>query len=154
MLIHIPTPGTGGYANLGDGILLTGAFLLPFYPGVAAAAIGSMLADLLAGYMVYAPGTLIVKGCTALIAMLIYRASSSKISSTPLRLIVAAVPAEIFMAAGYLLYESIFLGYGAAALASVPANLAQGFVGCIVSLLLTSLLSASHEFNDLIKKLY
>ena len=28
MFIRIPTPGTGGYANAGDGLMLTAAFLL------------------------------------------------------------------------------------------------------------------------------
>lgn len=117
MLIHIPTPGTGGYVNLGDGVLLTGAFLMPPWLAVAAAGIGSMLADILAGYMVYAPGTLIVKGVTALIAALIFRGAVLEKKAPTLRRLIAAIVAEVFMAAGYLLYESVFLSYGAGALA-------------------------------------
>lgn len=153
MLIHIPTPGTGGYVNLGDGVLLTGAFLMPTGLGVAAAAIGSMLADLLSGYMLYAPGTLVVKGLTALIAAGLLRAAfTQRLSPAPRRLI-AAVVAEIFMALGYLFFESTFLSYGAGALASVPANLLQGAVGVAIALALTHFFTSSHEIAELMKKL-
>lgn len=153
MLIHIPTPGTGGYVNLGDGVLLAGAFLLPTGLGVAAAGIGSMLADLLAGYMVYAPGTLIVKGLSAFIAAALFRAAFLQKRPALLRRLIAAIVAELFMVAGYLLYESTFLSYGAGALASVPANLVQGAVGVVIALALTAFFSTSHEINELMKKL-
>ena len=117
MFIRIPTPGTGGYANAGDGLMLTAAFLLP--PGCAAiaAGVGSMLSDLLAGYMSYVPGTLVIKGVATLIAALICRRSFRFSRLT------GAILCELFMVAGYLLYESLLLSYGAGALASVPARL-------------------------------
>ena len=59
MLIHIPIPATNGYINLGDGVVLLGAFLLGPVYGMAAGGLGSMLADLLLGYAAYAPGTLV-----------------------------------------------------------------------------------------------
>ena len=74
MLIHIPMPATNGYINLGDGMVLLGAFLLGPAYGFAAGGLGSMLADLLLGYASYAPGTFIIKGLTALVAALILRA--------------------------------------------------------------------------------
>ena len=147
MFIRIPTPGTGGYANAGDGIMLTAAFLLP--PGCAAiaAGVGSMLSDLLAGYMSYVPGTLVVKGLATLIAALICR------KSFPFARLTGAVLCELFMVAGYLLYESLLLSYGAGALASVPANLAQGAVGVIISMVLTPFFTRSHDITDLLKKM-
>ena len=87
MFTRIPTPGTGGYANAGDGLMLTAAFLLP--PGCAAiaAGVGSMLSDLLAGYMSYVPGTLVIKGVMALVAALMYekmgRTSGSRMPVKP-----------------------------------------------------------------------
>lgn len=44
----------------------------PLYGGVAAG-FGSGLADVISGYMSYAPGTLVVKGCAAVVAALIFR---------------------------------------------------------------------------------
>lgn len=48
MLIQIPIPATGGYANLGDGVILVCAYLISPLYAVIAAGLGSMLADLLA----------------------------------------------------------------------------------------------------------
>ena len=74
MLVQIPIPATGGYANLGDGVILICAFLMNPVYAIMAAGIGSMLADLLAGYMSYALGTLIIKAGVALIGTFIYNA--------------------------------------------------------------------------------
>ena len=71
MLVQIPIPATGGYANLGDGVILIAAFLMGTGYATAAAGLGSMLADLLLGYVSYAPGTLIIKAGAALIAGLL-----------------------------------------------------------------------------------
>ena len=58
--VNIRMPN-GGCINLGDGfVLLAGLFLGPIY-GTAAAAVGSLLCDLLAGYTMYAPGTAVIK---------------------------------------------------------------------------------------------
>ena len=49
MVLVVPSP-SGGYMNLGDAIVLLGAFLLgPVYGGLAGG-IGAAIADLLAGY--------------------------------------------------------------------------------------------------------
>lgn len=147
MFIRIPTPGTGGYANAGDGLMLTAAFLLP--PGCAAiaAGVGSMLSDLLAGYMSYVPGTLVIKGAATLIAALICRRSFRFSRLT------GAILCELFMVAGYLLYESLLLSYGAGALASMPANLAQGAVGVVIGMALTPFFTRSRDITELLKKM-
>ena len=62
LVIKIPTV-TGGYLNAGDIVVVLAALLAgPLYGGVAAG-FGSGLADVISGYMSYAPGTLVVKGC-------------------------------------------------------------------------------------------
>ena len=65
MLVRFPT--VAGYTNIGEGMcLLAGLVLGPWY-GFFAAGIGSGLADLLAGYAHYVPGTFIIKGLVALV---------------------------------------------------------------------------------------
>ena len=72
MIIKLPTPGTGGYVHLGDTfVILSGILLGPVY-GAIAGGIGSALADLLGGYFVYVPITLIVKALIALGVGIIY----------------------------------------------------------------------------------
>ena len=64
----IPVSVTQGYIHLGDGFILLGAALLGT-PAIAAAAIGSMLADLLGGYTMYILPTFIIKGAVAFVAV-------------------------------------------------------------------------------------
>lgn len=72
MAIRVPTP-TGGYVNLGDAVVLLGAYLLGPGWGAAAAGIGSALADLLGGYPMYVPATLVIKAVMAALAAGLYR---------------------------------------------------------------------------------
>ncbi len=134
-VIHIPTPGTGGYLNLGDCAVLLGAFLLGPAYGAAAAGIGSMLADLLLGYAAYAPATLAVKALMAVCAAVLFRGLREKIGAVRAALIGGAA-AELWMVSGYFGYEAAILRYGAGALASVPSNLAQGALGLLGGVLL------------------
>lgn len=71
MIVQIPIPATGGYANLGDGIILISSFLLPVGCSITAAALGSALADLLLGYVAFIPGTLMIKAFMAFLSWLV-----------------------------------------------------------------------------------
>ncbi len=139
MLIRIPT--MVGYTNLGDGFILLSAFLFgPFY-GAVAGGIGSMLADILSGYAFYAPATLVIKGLIAVIAALLWKAMSKSGGDKVWKKILASLVAEIWMAAGYWTFETLFLGEAKAALASVPNNIAQGLVGVVLGMVLYYALS-------------
>lgn len=131
MIIKLPTPGTGGYVHLGDTfVILSGILLGPVY-GAIAGGIGSALADLLGGYFVYVPITLVVKALMAGGAGLIYHKFARHLHSSLLRCILCGCYATVLVAAGYLFFESFI--YGSAALASVPANIGQGISGLIIS---------------------
>ena len=139
MLIRIPT--MVGYTNLGDGFILLSAFLFgPFY-GAVAGGIGSMLADIISGYAFYAPATLVIKGLIAVIAALLWKAMSKRGGDKVWKKILASLVAEIWMAAGYWTFETLFLGEAKAALASVPNNIAQGLVGVVRGMVLYYALS-------------
>lgn len=132
-LIHIPIPATNGYINLGDGVVLLGAFLLGPVYGAAAGGLGSMLADILLGYAAYAPGTLVIKAAMALCAALLFGALREKTRAAAL---IAGALGEVIMVLGYFAYESTLLGYGLAAAASIGANCIQGAGGLAVSVLM------------------
>ena len=117
----VPVPMTGGYVHLGDGAIFLSVLLLgPL--GIPAAAIGSGLADILGGYMVYALPTMIIKAAVALIAWKGWKAGSH------LRAVIAFVLAEIAMVAGYFAFESVMYG-AAAAWGAVGPNCIQGVAG-------------------------
>ena len=154
MIVQIPIPATGGYANLGDGIILVCAFLLhPLY-AVLAAGIGSMLADLLAGYAAYAPATLVIKAGVALVAALIFnRFGRGKNAGRKIAvMIISGILAECLMVLGYFFYEAVILGMGMAAAAGIVGNVMQGIVGVAAACIVAPVLGKSREVTDLMDK--
>ena len=143
-VIKIPTP-TGGYVHPGDGMVLLSGWLLGPWWGAAAGGIGSMLVDLLGGYGHYAPGTLIIKGCMALVAALIVKAMKESKASY----VISAVVSEAIMVVGYFGYASLLLGKGWGAAASIPGNLVQGAMGMVIGLVLLVVLKRSKALEKL-----
>ena len=152
MIIRVPSP-TGGYLNLGDGVALTGAYLLGPAWGAVAAGLGAMLADILAGYAAYAPGTLVIKGLAALIAGALFRVFRRRSGRPALPMLLSGLCAELWMTLGYLLYTIVCLSYGPGAVAEIPGNLAQGAAGIAVALLLTPALLKHRELREMLEGL-
>lgn len=130
IVIQIPSP-TQGYVNLGDCFVLLSGWLLGPWLGAAAGGIGSMLAEIISGYSIYAPGTLVIKACMAMIAGLIYRTMKKK--SAFAGMIVSGIPAQCIMIIGYFLYSGLILGKGlfgeTGAVLSIPGNIVQSLIG-------------------------
>ena len=146
MVIRIPSP-TGGYVNLGDGfVLLSGWLLGPWY-GAAAAGIGAMLTDLLAGYTYYVPATLIIKALDAMVAALIWRSMGRKRGA----LIVSGIVGELIMVAGYFGFTALLLGKGLGASLSIPGDLVQGATGIVIGIVLMKLFERSKILDNLMK---
>lgn len=129
MIIKIPSP-LKGYINIGDCIvLLAGWLLLPMY-GFLAAGVGSALADVFSGYVMYAPATFIIKGIMALIAYYgskLLRKKGKRIFGQ----IVSGAVAEVWMIVGYFVFEGFLYGF-APSLVNIPANGIQGIAGLVL----------------------
>ena len=132
--IAVQIPMAFGYVNLGDMFVLLSAFVLGTWYGVAAAGIGSAMADVIIGYAIYAPGTFIIKAIMSLIVSLIIKSLNGKIRLTILLQLIAGIVAEIIMVLGYFFYEAVILGYSWAAVSSVVGNLIQGGVGVALAI--------------------
>lgn len=147
LAIQIPSP-MNGYVNLGDCVVLLSGWLLgPLYGGLAAG-IGSMLADVMTGYVHYAPGTLLIKGAMALAAALLYRMWKAAAKGHPLTgRILSGMAAEALMVAGYFGYASLLLGKGWAAAASIPGNLIQGVFGLLSAVLFMQMFAKSEAMK-------
>ncbi|HEY8362476.1 MAG TPA: ECF transporter S component [Tissierellaceae bacterium] len=142
MVIHIPTVATNGYINLGDMVVFLSAMILGRRGGFIVGSFGSSLADLLLGYTHYIPITFIVKGLEGYITGLILDTKIGKIKP-----FIATIIGGLWMALGYYIAE-IFM-YGAeAALATIPGNLMQGFVGAVTSILLYMALKRTKIANE------
>ena len=143
MIVKIPSP-LKGYINLGDCIVLLSGWLLPPAYGFCAAGIGSALADLLSGYIVYAPATFIIKGIMAIIAYLCFRGLKGKIKNTPSQ-IIGGVLAECEMILGYFVFEGFMYGF-APSLVNIPANAVQGAAGIIIGIIIVKIFEKSKLF--------
>lgn len=133
MVIKIPSP-LSGYINLGDSVVLLCGWLLGPAYGFFAAAIGSALADMFYGYMVYVPATFIIKGAVAAVACGLSKKTN---------LLFSALVAELVMVAGYYIFEGFLYGFSAS-LVNIPPNLIQGAAGIIVGLLLVKVFKKSN----------
>ena len=140
MLVKIPSP-LKGYINLGDCMVLAAGFVLSPVYGFMAAGLGSMLADLFAGYALYAPVTFLIKGVMALIVCFGVRYFARRMGKLGAKL-VFGVLAEIVMIGGYFLFEGVLYGFGAS-LVNIPANAVQGVAGVLLGVLLAGALERS-----------
>ena len=148
-VVKIPSPATNGYFNLGDCfVLLSGFILSPVY-GALSAGLGSALADILSGYMQYAPATFVIKALMAVSAYFVAKAMNKK----PLTgKILGGTVAETIMVIGYFGYEAAILGYGLAAAGSIFSNVLQGIIGIIAGIAVTTAVEKNKTINSFLKR--
>ena len=126
--LHIPT--ANGYIHVGDGFIYLAACLLPLPYAIAVGSGGALLADLLTGYAIWAPGSVVIK---ALCAVLFFGRRRCVICSYSC---LALLPAAAVTAGGYYLYEALLYGNLIAPLAGIPASLLQASASAAVFVLL------------------
>ena len=64
---YLQIPTYNGYVHCGDGFIFLAACILPMPYSILVGALGAMLADLLTGYAIWAPGSMIIKSLLALL---------------------------------------------------------------------------------------
>ncbi|WP_459128639.1 ECF transporter S component [Guggenheimella bovis] len=136
--VKVPSPK--GYIHAGDAfVLLSGVVLGPVL-GPIVSGVGSALADLQAGYGIYAPVTFAIKAIMALIV-------SIGFTRTKVIMTVKFILAEILMIAGYFTFEAIIYGGIAQATPSIPLNLIQGAFGVLLGVVLMFALKNQIQWN-------
>ena len=131
--ISIPIPF--GYVHLGDAFIILACFFLKPKWSIPVSAIGSALADLLLGYYLYIPATLIIKACFATcFALFIHN------KPTLVRNIIALLIGTLVIAFGYFIYESVLYGV-VASIVNLPFNALQGACCGVVGGVLVQALS-------------
>lgn len=124
---HIPSHT--GYTHVGDGFIYLTACLLPFPFAVFVGAGGALLADCLTGFVIWAPGSAIIKA----VAVLFFSSRTRKIVTV--RNILALLPAAILCIGGYYFYESLITGNFTAPLAGIPGYITQSVLSSLLFLL-------------------
>jgi uncharacterized membrane protein len=136
LLIRIPNP-MGGYFNVGDVMIFVAALTFKPLVGSFAGGVGSAISDMI-GFPVFAIPTLIIKGLEGLLAGLITNKKSVS------RDVLAVLLAGSEMIVGYFLVELYPLGWGlGGALAELPGNTAQIFVGGLLGIPIAKILRRS-----------
>lgn len=133
MVIKVPSP-LQGYLNLGDGFVLLCGFTLSPLHAFLAAGLGSALADLFSGYLVYAPATFLIKGGMALLSWLLFRRCRKRMGFG-LSVLLSGAAAEVLMVGGYYVFEGFLYGF-VPSLVNIPANAVQGVAGILVAFFL------------------
>lgn len=133
--INVPYPGSvGGLMHLGTLMLIIIALKFGKHYGAVAGGIGMGLFDVLGGWMMWAPGTIIVRLLMGYIIGLIAQDKNGQ-GKNVWKNVSAIVAGAGVMIVGYYLYEAIFLTTFKTALLSINGNLAQiivGFLGLLI----------------------
>lgn len=130
-IFQIPYIVKEGYLNLGDvGVLLSGLLFGPV-GGMISGAIGSSLADIFSGFVIYAPFTFVIKGVEGLVVALLNK-KGEKLPTFVICLISATL-----MVLGYFIAESFLYGVGGS-IVNVPGNMIQAVVGATLASLIYS----------------
>ena len=106
----VSVPATRGYFNVGETMVYVAALLFGASIGGLSAGLGSMIADLVLGYAVYAPATLIIKGLEGtIVGFLASRNPYRKLSPRSCKFlsIVAAISFAFIM---YLIRSTYYSG--------------------------------------------
>jgi len=141
----IPIPATQGYFNLGDTVIMVAAMLLGRGSGLLAGALGSLLADVVGGFFIFAPLTFVVKGLEGFIVGS-FASLKGSWKSGWLGKALAVIAGALTMVAGYFIGEAYILsifdkafGYTVAVVA-LPVNLLQGGISALIAYMLSAIL--------------
>jgi uncharacterized membrane protein len=128
--------GVGGYTHLGDAMVVLAVMFLGGKRGAAAAGIGAMLADIILGYAVWAPFSLVSKIFMVIVIAAVMNHSFLGFSGRPrwVAAVILGVIAEtlIYSCAGFILEGGI-----GGAVAEAVGMAVQGGLALIVGLLLS-----------------
>ena len=151
VVFKIQTPVIG-YIHLGDAFVILAGIILGPLSGGLAAGIGSALADFAGGYLIWCPGTLIIKFLVAYTAWHVHSGIERFYSHDkyhPSQLIISGAVGEVIMVIGYFLFniiavifsggsitENAFSEAVVVSVAEIPFNIIQGTAGIVIAAIL------------------
>lgn len=134
LLLNIKLPvGNGGLIHLGTGMLFIVSILFGPKKGMIAGALGMGLFDLVSGWALWAPITILTRGLQGYLVGKIAWSNGRKGTSFKFNLLamIASIPVTIV---GYYIGESILFNSLIIPLASIPGDLVQCAVGIAVAI--------------------
>lgn len=149
-VLPIPMPATEGYINFGDAVIFFTALFAGPVPAMIVGGIGSMLADIIGGYMHWAGFTLLIKGLEGLFCGLIVKKLNKK--DKFYIDILGLIAAGVWMVVGYYFAGAILYGW-AGSLESLPGNCIQAGVSIGVAYALYAILKRMYVVQSFIGRL-
>lgn len=131
--IKLPISVNGGLVHLGTAMLFIASILFGPKKGALAGAIGMGLFDIMGGWLLWAPITIVARGLQGFIVGKIAWSNGRKGSSLALN-ITATIVSIPFMIAVYYLGEVILYGNWIVPLTSIPGDLLQNALGMIIAI--------------------
>lgn len=139
--VKIPMP-LGGYFNIGDAFIITSAIVIDPLMGILVGVLSGTLSDLVAGYALFIPFTIVAKALEALVAGLFYQKLKGVFRYSGMIL------GPLLMVLVYACSYWIYLGFNAM-LVTVPFDLLQALVAIALSLTTIVVLERTHIINRL-----
>lgn len=116
-----------GYLNFGEVVIYAAAFLFGELVGGLGGGVGAAAADVLLGYAMYSPITLVAKGVEGFVV--------GRLAGDSTRSKVVAVAAGApFMIAAYFLARAYFEGIPAAIFQELPIDVVQAVAGALIAI--------------------
>ena len=126
--IRLPLPGNGGLIHLGNVPLLVFAILYGPWLGALIGGVGMALFDIVGGWFLWAPFTLVI---VAIMGYIIGVICSQQLTVT--KYILAVISACLIKAVGYYLAEGIIYSNWILPFSSIPGNLVQVITASIIA---------------------
>ena len=144
--IRLPFAPNGGLVHLGNVPLFVAAILFGKRTGMIAGGIGMGLFDLLSGWTLWAPFTLVIVGCMGFVV----GAITEKRKNMGF-IILALIAACAIKIVGYYFAEVVIYGNWVVPFTSIPGNLIQIGLAAVITLIIIKPLQAAAE-HTILKK--
>lgn len=131
--IKLPIAASGGLVHLGTAMLFIAAIMFGPKKGALAGAAGMGLFDVMGGWLVWAPITIVARFVQGWIVGSISHANSRDGKSTRWNVVAMAVSIPVMMAI-YYVGEAFLYSNWIAPLASMPGDLLQNVIGLAIAI--------------------
>ncbi|MBK3496781.1 ECF transporter S component [Viridibacillus sp. YIM B01967] len=131
--IKLPITANGGLVHLGTAMLFIASILFGPKKGAIAGAVGMGLFDLISGWTLWAPFTILARGLQGYIVGKIAWSKHRKGNNFTFNLL-ATISSIPFMLGVYYICERVLFGSWIIPIASIPGNLVQNVVGICVAI--------------------
>ncbi|WP_341300266.1 ECF transporter S component [Lysinibacillus sp. FSL H8-0500] len=134
MFINLKLPfGQGGLIHLGTSMLFISAILFGPKKGALAGAIGMGLFDIVGGWLIWAPTTIISRALQGFIVGKISWSKGYRGDNIGLNILGAVLSMPVMIAV-YYIGQAIMFNSWIAPLASIPGDIIQNIVGLIIAI--------------------